>query len=132
MPDAFLRFNYVPYRSVRQADVALCVISVEELERRHRDRTQGDKDPRMLPVAWGTEMGPLLTPGTLVLLNKTDLAKGSPKEHAEIMDEALAISGDSNERYWSASLATGEGMPEFVDGLIKAIKQRYEGTTPRR
>lgn len=121
---------------MRQADIALCVTSVEEIERRHREaERRASYEP---PVAnrLGTEIGPLVTPDTLVLLNKIDLASESASRHAKIMEEVssevLARGGgdyvaghDNREWYWSASLATGEGMPEFVEGLVRVIRQRY-------
>jgi hypothetical protein len=119
-------------RSVRQADIALCVISTEELERRHSIA----RIPRELPVAtvWATEMGPLLTPETLILLNKIDLAKQSSIRHAHIMQEVSSeVLGRRHEDvttwWWPVSLATEEGMQEFVQGLVGTIKQRYECVT---
>jgi hypothetical protein len=115
--------------SVQQADIALCVVSTEELERRHYVA----RTPRELPVAgvWGTEMEPLLTPETLILLNKIDLAKQSSIRHAHIMQEVSSeVLGRRHEDvttwWWPVSLATDEGMQEFVQGLVGTIKQRYE------
>lgn len=113
--------------SVRQADIALCVVSIEELERRHKVA----RIPYESPVknVWSTEMVPLLTPGTLVLLNKVDLAKESSITHTQVMQEVssevLARHDDGTEWWWPVSLTTGEGMQEFVQGLVGAIKQRY-------
>jgi translation elongation factor EF-1alpha len=114
------------YRSVQQADIALCVVSTEELERRH-------SVAREPPVAgvWGTEMEPLLTPETLILLNKIDLAKQSSARHAHIMQEVSSeVLGRRHEDvttwWWPVSLATDEGMQGFVQGLVGTIKQRYE------
>lgn len=117
-------------QSVREADITLCVISVDELERRHQQK----RGPHGLPIAsaWGTEMQPLVTPETLVLVNKIDLANESLWSHEKIMEEVSSEvlarhGGDAkheSEWYWRASLATGEGMQGFVDGLVRAIKQR--------
>lgn len=114
---------------MRQADIALCVISIEELEQRHNPRIAPPKSP--VSGVLGTEVMPLLTPKTLVLLNKADLAMESPMKHAQFMEgisnEILARDGKgmTNKWWWSASLATGEGMQEFVQGLVGAIAQRY-------
>jgi hypothetical protein len=114
---------------VRQADIALCVVSIEELERRH----SGAGVPREPPVAsvWATEMEPLLTPETLILLNKIDLAKEPSIRHAQIMQKVSSeVLGRRHKEvtawWWPVSLATEEGMQEFVQGLVGALKQRYE------
>ena len=56
----------------------------------------------------------LVTSETLVLLNKQDL----------VNTKLGSDSVDGVENSWHASLATGVGMLEFVEGLGKVLKQR--------
>lgn len=85
--------------SIQEADVSLCVLSLPEAIR------DGGLPPSVRP---------LVTPNTLVLLNKQDLVQ------AGLGSDSVA--GGTNS--WKVSLSTGAGMSDFVEGLGKALNKR--------
>lgn len=61
----------------------------------------------------------LISPrGTLVLLNKSDLAPLSPSARKIVFDSIGAS------KVWLVSLNTGEGTQEFLDEFGKALQER--------
>jgi hypothetical protein len=121
--------------SVREAAIALWVVSIPQLEERHRLGS-----PELIsdaPVAghWPAGIASLITADTLVLLNKLDLASESAEQHVTFMmmesDAITRSAGSKNpneialSQWWRASVTTGEGMHTFVEGLIQAVKKRY-------
>lgn len=122
--------------AVRQADIAICVVSLPELEARNKLATQrwNHRGSAIGGIeAWPPpELGELMSSQTLVLLNKLDVANESAARHAEYLqvpgmaeDEAGARRGEEI-RCWRASVTTGEGMQEFINGLVRCIRDRYQ------
>jgi tRNA modification GTPase len=103
-PDAVERIGVTRAReAVERADVALCVLAADEL----RDDPGGHL----------RDVAPLIGPETLVLVNKTDMVS------EPALETVPACAG-----VFAASVATGAGMPAFVDGLAGAGGGR--GATP--
>jgi tRNA modification GTPase len=101
-PDAVERIGVARAReAVERADIALCVLAADEL----RDDPGGHL----------RDVAPLIGPETLVLVNKTDMvsepALGAVPRCAGV---------------FAASVATGAGMPAFVDGLARALRARFD------
>lgn len=82
---------------IRQADVRVCVLSLPELER------GGGSVPEMVAE--------FITPQTLVLLNKRDLALAADRRQCE-------------KHAWEASIVEKSGMEEFVQGLGVQVRER--------
>jgi len=94
-------------KAVLEADISLCVLSLQETT---IDATGG---PQMcIPPS----LEPLITSETFFLLNKSDLASTS------IIDLPASLSGKA----WSVSLSTGEGTKEFLDNFSTALQKRYD------
>jgi len=85
--------------SIENSDISLCVLSLPEV------LTTGENgEPEIqLPPS----ISSLATPSTIFLLNKSDLVSST---------SSLG---------WTASLATEEGMPEFMSGFSKLLHERY-------
>jgi len=98
-------------RAVEEADVSLCVLSLE-------DSTGIAEDVRRL-----------LQPNSLVLLNKTDLV---PEAAVEDTLQQLGLSEGT--KWWIASVKNDVGMKEFTNGLVGVLKERFceteDGTEP--
>lgn len=89
------------FLSVASSDIALCVLSFPDV-------LSGLIDPKILS---------LITPQTLILLNKLDLAAGpSPISTAQM----------PSEMQWRASLNSGLGLESFLEGFSKVLKERFD------
>ncbi|CAG8679681.1 4172_t:CDS:2, partial [Acaulospora colombiana] len=113
--------------AVRDADIALCVVSIPEMERRHSNQSGGES----LLAQWPAEIQALLTEQTMVLFNKVDLAaRSAPQDQhlARSLEGAWGAEIKANSTrsptHWAASVTTGEGMKEFIKGFSQAIKER--------
>ncbi|KAG8826980.1 mitochondrial splicing system protein [Serendipita sp. 401] len=120
--------------AIRQADIALCVVSIPELEHRYQHSCESSLEKK-----WPSEILSLINSQTLVLLNKVDLATAPcPQQLEEYMGilvgelrakpfPVLEEEDAGGQRWWwSASVTTGEGMQRFVDGLLRCIRKRLE------
>ena len=65
-----------------------------------------------------TELAPLLTQNTFILLNKTDLLPTSALVPATALTNALP------QRTWAVSLASHAGTSDFLAGLAKELQDR--------
>ncbi|KAG6853224.1 hypothetical protein C0991_005891 [Blastosporella zonata] len=93
--------------AVRAADVSLCVLSLPET------LAETAYGPRLrIPSA----LESLLTPGTLILFNKSDLASSAACE------QALTLCGRTA---WATSLSTGAATDEFLSGFAGALHDRF-------
>jgi len=90
--------------AVKAADVSLCVLALPEVV------TESPSSPINIPP----ELGPLISPDTFFLLNKSDLL---PSLHSQ--------RDMPSTRAWTTSLSTGEGTTKFLSGFGQALKQRY-------
>ncbi|PVF96321.1 P-loop containing nucleoside triphosphate hydrolase protein [Serendipita vermifera] len=115
-------------KTVRDADIALCVVSIPDMERRHSSQSGGESSA----AQWAPEIQELLTEQTMVLFNKVDLATQlAPQEQHLVrsLEGAWGAEIEANSTgsptYWAASVTTGEGMQEFIRGFSQAIKERY-------
>ncbi|KAG9074707.1 mitochondrial splicing system protein [Ceratobasidium sp. UAMH 11750] len=89
-------------KAVEEADVRLCVVSLENLR-------SGVLDG---------EVASLLTPDTAVFLNKLDVAG------TEDLGRGRELF--SSQRVWVGSVVDDDGMSTFVDGLAQLLKERFE------
>ncbi|KAK2462332.1 hypothetical protein APHAL10511_005638 [Amanita phalloides] len=97
-------------KAVQEANVNLCVLSLPDLLK--------TDDP--LPEA----VRSLVNSNTFFLFNKVDLVDSGPDEN--ILRTALAkLRQDVSNHAWAASLATGDGMREFMSGFAGALHQRF-------
>ncbi|KAH9978113.1 tRNA modification GTPase TrmE [Lactifluus volemus] len=71
-----------------------------------------------------SELVPLVTPNTFVLLNKTDLLLPTSSESSAALAAAVPQYG-SHGRCWAVSLASQAGTGEFLAGLATALQDRY-------
>lgn len=135
IPTGFFIIPDVSVSRVKNSDVALCVISIPELEERHRDARDSTVSQSLHVLA------PLVTKETFVLFNKVDLAREPAEGYGSFLSnliwtEDIAVKNgaegstgfDFRSRSWRASVTTGEGMNTFVDGLVEAIRHQYVGT----
>ncbi|KAF8607914.1 P-loop containing nucleoside triphosphate hydrolase protein [Ceratobasidium sp. AG-I] len=88
-------------KAVEEADLRLCVVSLENLGLGIDDEVAG-----------------LLSPDTAVFLNKLDKAK------PEDMGRARQLFPD--QRVWLGSIVDEGGMGAFVQGLAELLKERFE------
>ncbi|TFK74386.1 tRNA modification GTPase TrmE [Pluteus cervinus] len=93
--------------AVSKSDVALCVLSLPGILK---------KNPNGHHLEIPESIRPILTDGTFILLNKSDLVSGT----RELDTAKQAFPGA-----WVASLATGEGLSEFVDGMGQTLLDRF-------
>jgi tRNA modification GTPase len=93
--------------AVENADLKLCVLSTEELVE--------DADGHMQFVK------SLVTPDTLLLVNKSDTLPSAWTDLAKLLPPGITPA-----QAWIGSIATGEGMPAFVDGLADVLKERFD------
>ncbi|KAI0316134.1 hypothetical protein OF83DRAFT_1060864 [Amylostereum chailletii] len=96
--------------AVQAADVSLLVLSAPDVLVRTPTGTR-----LVIPP----DVRPLLTPDTLVLLNKLDLLP------PDLVPDALAASPPHPAR-WTASLTSGEGTSEFLSGFAATLQKRYD------
>ncbi|KAF9563328.1 tRNA modification GTPase TrmE [Agrocybe pediades] len=98
--------------AIKNADVSLCVLPLPDVLKSSESSSESYID---VP----SDVQELVTPDTYFLFNKSDLVL--------VPAVQTSISGivDLKGRSWSASLATGEGTHEFVQGLAAALKQRF-------
>ncbi|KAG8747387.1 mitochondrial splicing system protein [Ceratobasidium sp. 414] len=88
-------------KAVEEADVRLCVVSLENLR-------SGVLDG---------EVASLLTPDTAVFLNKLDVAGVGDLERGRELF--------SSQRVWVGSVVDDGGMSTLVDGLAELLKERW-------
>ncbi|QRV72543.1 tRNA modification GTPase MnmE [Ceratobasidium sp. AG-Ba] len=88
--------------AVAEADIRLCVVSLENLQ-------SGVLDD---------EVAGLLTPDTVVLLNKLDMATTGDLERGQELF--------SSYRAWFGSIVSERGMGELVNGIAELLKQKFE------
>lgn len=86
--------------AVEEADVRLCVVSLENLHSGAIDE----------------EVAGLLSPNTAVFLNKLDKAKPVDVDRGRQLF--------SNQRVWTGSIVNDQGMGAFVQGLAELLKER--------
>lgn len=131
--------------SVKNADVALCVLPLPEV------LIPLSSSPRQLDLQIPPSIQPLITPHTIFLLNKSDLVahilpptlstassffvsphpRPNPPPHQ--VDEGYSTTHlklipsytSKSSQAWSTSLITNQGTHEFVKGLAEALKSRY-------
>ncbi|KAI0334883.1 tRNA modification GTPase TrmE [Cubamyces sp. BRFM 1775] len=96
-------------QSVESSDVSLCVLPAPDVL--VPSGAAGYK--LQLPASLAT----LVTDKTLFLLNKVDLLPSS--------DRSSAVNNLPSEHIWRASLNTGEGTQEFMQGFAQVLQQRY-------
>lgn len=89
-------------RAVEEADIRLCVVSLEDLASAGIDN----------------EVSALLTPDTAILLNKHD------KVGPEDLERCRLIFTDH--RVWIGSVTNDTGMASFVDGIAHLLKDKFE------
>ncbi|KAG8689148.1 mitochondrial splicing system protein [Ceratobasidium sp. 423] len=87
--------------AVEEADIRLCVVSLEDL----------------LAAGIDNEVSALLTPDTIILLNKLD--KVGPKD----LERCHLIFPDH--RVWIGSVINDTGMVSFVEGIAQLLKEKY-------
>ncbi|KAG6906560.1 hypothetical protein DXG01_013188 [Tephrocybe rancida] len=93
--------------AVRAADVSLCVLSLPDT------LVQTSEGPRLrIPSA----LQSLITPNTLILFNKSDLASPLARDHAIKLADHVA---------WAASLSTGDSTGDFLSGFAEALHDRF-------
>jgi hypothetical protein len=92
---------------IQDADISLCVLSLPEVVKSTANGYRLDLPP---------ELHPFISANTLVLLNKSDLVPGSA---------AANLNVTIGEQAWAASLSTGEGMTEFMEGFVRMLLKRY-------
>ncbi|CUA70139.1 tRNA modification GTPase MnmE [Rickettsia bellii OSU 85-389] [Rhizoctonia solani] len=91
-------------KAVEEADVRLCVISLEELS----------------SVGINNEVSALLTPDTAILLNKID------KVEPEDLEKSRSIF--PNRHVWIGSVTNDVGMTPFVEGIAQLLKEKFESS----
>jgi Ni2+-binding GTPase involved in maturation of urease and hydrogenase len=91
-------------RRVRNADISVCVLSLSDIK-------EGVSVP--------PEVVELVTPNTVILLNKVDLI---PADWQEENVDLVRVVGQAHS--WRASAVTGDGMKDFVTGLAKVLHSR--------
>ncbi|KAF8164832.1 tRNA modification GTPase TrmE [Crassisporium funariophilum] len=129
--------------AVRNADISLCVLPMPEVL--HSSQTATQKHQITLPES----IRHLITPSTYFLFNKSDLipnlhgyedftsstaefaaqtSKPCPPgpTHSHTVADNVTQNLDLSKRAWTASLTTGAGTHEFVQGLSKALKSRFD------
>jgi tRNA modification GTPase len=106
-------------KSVQAADASLLVLAFPEAI------SVTPSGPRLeIP----SELVPLVTPNTFVLLNKTDLLLSTSSESSATFAAAVLQYG-SHGGCWAASLASQAGTDEFLSGLATALQDRYSRTS---
>lgn len=93
-----------PY-SVASADISLCVLSL----------------PDVLSGSIPTSIKELITPNTLLLLNKTDITDDKQPPSA---DPSAAL--PASEHRWQVSVNTGAGMKSFLDDFVHVLRDRFD------
>lgn len=91
--------------AVASADVSLCVLSL----------------PDVLSGSVPSSIKELITPDTLLLLNKTDLVDDKQPKST---NHSSALS--TSEHQWQASVNTGTGMKHFLDDFVQVLRDRFD------
>ncbi|KAG8960218.1 mitochondrial splicing system protein [Tulasnella sp. 408] len=91
--------------AVASADISLCVLSL----------------PDVLSGSVPSSVKELITPDTLLLLNKTDLVDG---QQPETTNHSSALS--TSEHQWRASVNTGTGMKSFLGDFVQVLRDRFD------
>ncbi|CEL59612.1 tRNA modification GTPase MnmE OS=Rickettsia bellii (strain OSU 85-389) GN=mnmE PE=3 SV=1 [Rhizoctonia solani AG-1 IB] len=89
-------------QAVKEADVRLCVVSIEDLS----------------SVGIDGEVATLLTPDTAILFNKVDKAGPEDLERCRLIFP--------NHRVWVGSVIKDTGMVTFVEGIANLLKEKFE------
>ena len=137
-------FLRVHITSVKNADVALCVLPFPEVL-----VPPSSLSPHQLDIQIPLSIQPLITPHTNFLLNKSDLIShilpptlstassffvsphpNAPPQEVNSTAHFKLIPSDAsgssfNSQAWSTSLVTNQGTHEFVQGLAEALKSQY-------
>ncbi|KAG6836923.1 hypothetical protein H0H93_001289 [Arthromyces matolae] len=93
---------------VQAADVSLCVLSLPDT------LIESPTGPRLyIPPA----LESLITPDTMLLFNKSDLAS------AAACKQVLSLSGH---KAWATSLVTGDKTPEFLSGFGEELQNLFK------
>ncbi|KAF8876299.1 tRNA modification GTPase TrmE [Gymnopilus junonius] len=108
--------------AIKNADISLCVLPLSDV----LFRTSSQGMQTVIP----SEVKEIVTPTTYFLFNKSDLVPPSQRSlfqlglqvHQAEEENMASLQG----RSWIASLATGEGSHEFVQGLAKSLKSRFD------
>jgi tRNA modification GTPase len=87
-------------QAVKEADVRLCVVSIEDLS----------------SVGIDGEVATLLTPDTAILFNKVDKAGPEDLERCRLIFP--------NHRVWVGSVIKDTGMVTFVEGIANLLKEK--------
>lgn len=95
--------------AVRSADVSICVLSLADAI---EHTTHG---PR---ICVPRSLSPLITSKTFFLFNKSDLVQFKiSAEMSPLLSTQIA---------WIASMSTGDGAVDFVAGLARSLKDRFD------
>ncbi|KAJ1308708.1 hypothetical protein OPQ81_004399 [Rhizoctonia solani] len=89
-------------RAVEEADVRLCVVSLEGLS----------------SVGIDKQVSTLLTPDTAILFNKLDKAGPEDLERCRLIFQ--------DHRMWIGSVTNDTGMASFVEGIAQLLKEKFE------
>ncbi|KAG8953699.1 mitochondrial splicing system protein [Tulasnella sp. 424] len=92
--------------AVASADISLCVLSL----------------PDVLSGSIPTSIKELISPDTLLLLNKTDIIDDDKQPRSADPSAALPVS----EHRWQVSVNTGTGMKSFLDDFIQVLRDRFD------
>ncbi|KAF8709547.1 tRNA modification GTPase TrmE, partial [Rhizoctonia solani] len=89
-------------QAVEEADIRLCVVSLEELSSAGIDG----------------EVSALLTPDAIILFNKLDRAGPEDLERCRLIFP--------NHRVWIGSVTKDTGMVSFIEGIAGLLKEKFE------
>ncbi|KAG9015035.1 mitochondrial splicing system protein [Tulasnella sp. JGI-2019a] len=92
------------------ADITICVLSI----------------PEILANPIPDAITKLISPSTIVLLNKCDIAHDIPESTLSNLIPDIAGA------WWQGSVNTGTGMPEFMQGLAYVLQSRFDISHPDR
>ncbi|KAJ7229061.1 hypothetical protein GGX14DRAFT_346128 [Mycena pura] len=95
--------------ALRAADVTLCVVSCEDVD------LNGAGGGNVTSVKLPASVQALVADDTFVLFNKSDLYGRR---------DQLQLHG-AHPHHWVASLKTGEGTAEFLEGFARALQRRH-------
>lgn len=109
----FKSFRLKRVFSIKNADFSLCVLPLPDVLASPSEK---------LKVTVPPAIRGLVTPNTYFLINKIDLVPGlSAKNCIQIQHGESGISCEGS-HVWLASLVTGKGTTEFIEGLAGALK----------
>ncbi|KAG5645773.1 hypothetical protein DXG03_005310 [Asterophora parasitica] len=103
-------------KAVQSADISLCVLSLPDALTAPDTTTNPNPTPKL---AIPSTLSDLITPDTLILFNKSDLAPN----HNHTVDSLLTSTYGSAS--WTVSLGTGAGTSKFLRGFGEALQDRF-------